>query len=137
MVRLSVKAFATKLRQGVFIRFVTIGLTATALHGAVLHTLVVQAGLHPTLANVFAFSTAFVFSYFGHYFVSFRSRERHVKSAPRFLTIAVGGLALNSAIFGVVVNWLGLHYWIAFALVVTMTPTVVFFASKRFAFSAG
>lgn len=126
-----------RLRQGAFIRFAAIGVAATAVHGASLHAIVVWAGLHPTFANVFAFSAAFVFSYLGHYYFSFRSRERHVRSGPRFLAVAVVGLALNSAIFAVIVNWLGLHYWIAFALVVVVTPLVVFLASKHFAFGGG
>lgn len=122
------------LRRGAFIRFAAVGLAATALHGASLYAIVAGAGLHPTLANVFAFSVAFAFSYLGHYHFSFRSRARHAASAPRFLAVAVLGLTLNSAIFGLIVNLLGLHYWIAFALVVTVTPTAGFFASKHFAF---
>lgn len=127
-------AFTAVLRRGAFIRFAAVGVAATAVHGASLHAIVVSAALHPTLANAFAFSAAFVASYLGHYHFSFRSRERHLKSAPRFLVIAIFGLALNSAIFAAVVNWLGLHYWIAFALAVVVTPAAVFLASRRHAF---
>lgn len=128
------EALIAPLRRAAFARFAAIGVAATAVHGAGLHAVIVWGGLHPTVANIFAFSAAFLFSYLGHYYFSFRSRERHAKSAPRFFAIAMLGLGINSAIFAVIVNWLGLHYWIAFALVVVITPIVVFLASKRFAF---
>ena len=117
-----------------FIRFFLIGGGATVVHGAVLYILVTTIGFHPTVANVAAFLAAFCVSYLGHYYISFRSKADHAKAVLRFFATALIGLTLNTLIFLVVVNFLGAHYFIAFAIVVLAVPPLIFVISKKFVF---
>ncbi len=119
-----------------FARFSVTGLVATIAHGAVLNLLVLAAGLHPTIANIGAFLTAYSISYLGHYYFSFRSREVHAAAAPKFFIVALIGLALNTLIFVIVVNMLRWHYMIAFAAVIMLTPPTIFLISRKFVFTA-
>ena len=120
-----------------FARFGAIGLLATVVHGLILNLLVLSAGIHPTTANAGAFLSAFAVSYLGHYYFSFRSSEDHLAAAPKYLVVALIGLALNTLIFALVVNLMQLHFMIAFAAVITILPPVIFVISKAFVFTAG
>lgn len=130
-------AFASKLR--VFqklLRFGAVGGVSTVVHGAVLTALVETADVHPTLANIAAFIAAFLTSYFGHYYITFKSTRRHLESAPRYLAVALAGLANNTFIFLLMVNGLKVHYGFAFALAIVSTPILVFALSQRFVYGA-
>jgi|GEM_PF-308902 len=118
-----------------FARFASIGVLATLIHGLMLNLLVLSAGLHPTMANVGAFLSAFMVSYLGHYYFSFRSREDHIAAAPKYLGVALIGLALNTLIFAVIVNLMQLHYMIAFAAVIVILPPIIFVISRTFVFT--
>ena len=119
-----------------FIRFVGVGGAATLIHGVALHLLVVLSGLHPTLANFAAFLVAFAVSYLGHYYISFQSSSDHTIAAAKFLVTALIGLMLNTLIFLITVNYLSLHYFIAFAVVIVAVPPVIFSIARAFVFKS-
>ncbi len=132
----ALNALWTRLRAfQKFARFGAVGAVSTFVHGGVLAWLVESAGAHPTLANVAAFIAAFLTSYFGHYYVTFRSNRRHLESAPRYLAVALAGLTNNTAIFLLVVNALKIHYGFAFALAIVTTPLLVYALSQRFVYA--
>ncbi len=120
-----------------FARFSGVGVFATLVHGLALNLLVLGAGLHPTLANVGAFLSAFSISYLGHYYFSFRSRQDHVSAALKFFIAALIGLTLNTLTFAIMVNLLQLHYMIAFTAVIFILPPVMFLISRKFVFAPG
>ena len=77
---------------------------------------------------------AFVFSYGGHYYISFRSNHDHAATVAKYLITALIGLTLNTVTFILIVNIFKLHYMIAFAVVVVLSPPVIFFISRNFVF---
>ena len=127
--------FSDSTTTSSFLRFASIGFLSTVTHGVVLNVLVLGAGVHPTLANVGAFLTAFTVSYLGHYYFSFRSKNTHVETASKYFVAALVGLAINTLIFAVIVNWMNLHYMIAFAAVIVLLPPIMFLISKKFVFT--
>lgn len=83
------------LRQ--FSTFALIGGLATATQYAILIVLV-HLGMAPTLASAVGFALSATLSYCCNYRFTFRSRQQHGVTAPRFLTVALVGLTLNSLI---------------------------------------
>ncbi len=132
-----VRAFLEERRPFItrLMRFGLVGVAATLVHGGVLAALVEIAGIHPTLGNIGAYLTAFLVSYMGHFYVTFRSRETHLRAAPRYFLVACTGLAANTVIFFLVVNILKLHYTLAFVAAIATTPWLVYFLSHRFAYA--
>ncbi len=127
--------FTDRRAAASFVRFSGVGVFATLVHLLALNLLVLGAGLHPTLANMGAFLSAFSISYVGHYYFSFRSRQNHVAAAPKFFIAALIGLTLNTLTFAVMVNLLQLHYMISFTAVILIAPPVMFLISRKFVFS--
>ena len=114
-----------------------VGSTATAVHVAIAIALVEGAGVSPFWANIPAFLVAFVVSYCGNLCWTFQAAGDHLRRVPRFLSVTLLAFGLNQLIVHVVVDRLDLDYRLALALVVSLVPPAVFFASRRFAFSAG
>ena len=111
-----------------------VGILATITHVVIGLSLTEAVGLAPFTANIVAFMTAFLVSYFGHKTYSFKSRAKHAQAAPRFLAVAVLGLILNQLIVFICVNVLGWSYVVALALIVSLVPVVVYFLSRLWAF---
>jgi len=120
-------------RQG--LRFIGVGVSATALHVVVAMALVETGQLSIFWANVPAFFAAFFLSYLGNLRWTFGVDGSHRRRVPRFLLIAVIAFALNQSIVYVVAERLGLDYRLALAMVVLAVPPIAFFLSRRFAFS--
>ncbi len=129
------RRFSDSTTTSAFLRFASIGFLSTVTHGVVLNVLVLGVGIHPTLANVGAFLTAFGVSYLGHYYFSFRSNNTHVETASKYFIAALVGLSINTLIFAVIVNWMNLHYMIAFAAAIVILPPIMFLISKKFVFT--
>lgn len=115
-------------------RYGVIGGAATLVHALVLSGLVTLVELRPAFATVIGFLTAFGVSYLGHYYVTFRSRERHQHALPKYLAIAAAGAFLNWLIFVIVNEGFRMNYWMAFLIVVMVVPTCMFVMSRRIAF---
>ena len=115
-------------------RFGVIGLAATALHVILVLALVEGPGLPVLLANGIAFSAALALSYAGNHGWTFRARGRHGRHFPRFVAIALIGLALNQAIMAAAVSGLDLDYRLGLAAVVVVVPVLSFLANRAWAF---
>lgn len=111
-----------------------VGIVATLTHVAVGLSLVGAGLLAPFGANIVAFLTAFLVSYFGHKTWSFRSNAGHMRAAPRFFAVAVLGLILNQVIVYGIVDLLGLSYALALAVIIASVPVIVYALSSLWAF---
>lgn len=118
-----------------FVRFNLVGVISTIAHVSV--ALAIEAlGLAPAiLANLFGFFAAFLISYFGHSKFTFHARLEHKTHLPKFLTIALIGLAVSSFIT------LNAHYRMGYSFVLTMAivgivvPIFTFLSLKLWVFA--
>lgn len=108
--------------QTQFVRFLLVGGVATALQYAIL-IILVQAGMASVIT---ASTTGFVISAIANYAMNrrftFRTDAAHTQAFPRFLTVALIGLAINAALIWLLNSELGAHYLVAqlMATIVTL-----------------
>ena len=128
-------AVAGALRRQVF-RFAMVGAAATLAHIVTALALHGGMGLSALWANFVAFCSAVLVSYFGHHGWTFAAKGHHGVSFPRFLSVALAGLALNQAIVYLMVELAGWPYGLALAVVVLVVPSLGFLLIRNWAFSA-
>ncbi len=107
-------------------RFVGVGLLATLMHVLVAICAAAWLGFPPLGANFTGFAAAVILSYLGQGRFTFGARLQHRFHAPRFLTIAVLGLALSTLITEVAVMRAGLTFTYAMGLVGVAVPLTTF-----------
>ena len=117
-------------------RILTFGLTgllATATHFCVLALLAEGAGLVPWLANGAAFLVALGVTWTGQRHVVFRT-DGHL---GRFLLVAIGGLAANTALMALFTTVAGLHWIAGFIACLAIVPAATFVISSLWVFGSG
>lgn len=124
----------TKLRQAA--RFAAVGGAATATHLCVGLLLAENLHLAPFWANLCAFATAVLVSYFGNLIWTFGMASEGLGPLPRFVTLALCGLAANQAIVFAAVNLAGWSYRVALAIVLLVVPVLTYLASRQWVFRA-
>jgi putative flippase GtrA len=78
--------------------FIAVGAAAAMVHVGVFEA--TRRVLQPEIANVMGFGVAFVLSFYGHRFLSFRDAGTSLgTSFGRFAVTALAGLATNEAVF--------------------------------------
>jgi putative flippase GtrA len=120
------------------LHFGGVGGLAAATHYLVV-LLLVGVGLHPLLANVFAFLTAFQVSYFGHRHLTFADSAvglPHSQTLPRFFLVAVSSFLLNECMFAGLLRYTALPYQLSLGIVLVLVAGLTFVLSRVFAFSA-
>lgn len=121
--------------------FLLVGASAAAVHFLVLVSVVSLSTISPAWANAVAFSVAFVVSFLGHFYLTFRTNTTNKTSAlptliKWFLSSIIGFLA-NQSLFVLGLSWFGERYYILVWLVVTGIITVMTFAlGKLWAFKS-
>jgi putative flippase GtrA len=75
-------------------------------------------------------------SYAMNYQFVFRSDKDHMPTAAKFLTIAIVGLVLNSAIMMVLTGAIGFHYLPAQATATVMVMVWSYLGNRRWTFAA-
>lgn len=117
------------------LKFGCIGTAAAGVHMGVV-ALLVPYGLHPLLANIVGFITAFNVSYFGHRFWTFDNNTTlsHKESASRFWIIAVTSFAINETLFFLFLHYTALPYLAALFVVLIMVTPITFILSRLWAF---
>lgn len=120
---------------GQFARFAVVGGTATLTHVALAMLCYEILDLRPLWANFFAFCGAVLVSYLGNHRWTFAMRGEHLSRFPRFVVIALTGLALNQSIVYATVEVMGWDYRVALACVITIVPTLSFLLNRGWVFS--
>ena len=119
------------------LRFFLVGVAATIVHWVVVAATVSTFGWEPLRANLVAWPTAVGVSFIGHQRWTFGSRRAATRSAaPRFLVVSLAGFVLNQVMFALLLRWTELRYGAALAVVLLLTASVTYLASKLWAFSA-
>lgn len=117
--------------------FLIIGVLASITNFFIVLALVESGLLKPLIANFFAFLIAFNVSYFGHRFLTFSTtQESHKKAATQFFINVMIGLALNEAIYYILLHLLHIQYQIALILTMGIVAVYTFVVSKFLIFKA-
>ena len=93
--------------------YVGAGGIATASHYVVTIAAVEAFSVVPIVASVMGFAMGSAIKYWLNYSVAFRSRARHTHAMARFTVALAAMLALNTALFGLFQQGLGMHYLLA------------------------
>lgn len=88
--------------------FALVGGFATAVQYALMTLLIWLFDYPLVLASGIGFAVSAVANYILNARLTFRSKERHAKTLPRFIVTACLGLAINSALLALLAS-LGLH----------------------------
>ena len=116
------------------VRFGLVGVVATIVHSAIFLGLATSCATNALIANLLAFSVAVCVSYFGHSCWTFRYVRESRSVFYRFAVTSLIGLALNSAVVLVVVEWCRQPEVYAVPFMVLLVPAVVFTISKKWVF---
>lgn len=122
--------------MGQFIRFLAVGVLATASHFIVVIALVEGWSLDVMLANALAWTVALGVSYKGHHRWTFSAEGAHANHFPRYTAVSLTGLALNLATVWLFHHHLSAHYLVATTFGVALSVLVTFVMSRFWAFSS-
>ena len=118
-------------RSGFF--FGLVGVAAALTHLAVFEAL--KSMLWPELANAAGFGVAFVVSFAGHRWLSFRDAGTTVaQSLGRFALTALAGFAANEAVFVLLLRGLGWPSLLALGAALVVAAGQTFVLSRFWAF---
>ena len=88
----------------------------------------------PFWANFAAFGAAVFVSYFGNLIWTFAMAAAGLERLPRFVVVALCGLAANQAIVFAAVDMAGWGYRIALAIILLVVPALTYLASRQWVF---
>ncbi|MDZ7853747.1 MAG: GtrA family protein [Halomonas sp.] len=117
---------------GMLARFGGVGVMATLVHLSVAGLCFqLWPSISPFLANMLAFLVAFQVSFWGHRHFTFRRGGR----LYRFLTLALGGFALNNGVLATLLAVTPLPGFLAIVLATFAVPMLVYIAARFWAFA--
>jgi putative flippase GtrA len=115
--------------------FLVVGAGAALVHLLVVILLVNRGAVTPLLANIGGWLVAFVFSFSGHYWLTFaRSGSRFGTALRRFFVVSAVGFALNEATYAIALKLGGVRYDVSLFIVLILVAIATFFLSRRWAF---
>ena len=115
-------------------RFAIIGIAAAIVHIGIALSLVRFSDLHPFLANAIAFLTAFLVSFFGHYYWTFRCSGDPRRTMARFFGLSLSGFVVNNAVLGVLLESGKLSVYVAMFLAACVIPVFTYLLSRLWIF---
>jgi putative flippase GtrA len=122
-----------KTEQRIFF-FLLVGASAAALHWASVVILVQHILWPPLLANIVGWLIAFVLSFSGHYYLTFRDQAAPITRAlKRFFAVSAVGFGINEGLFAIALH-LQLRYDIALLGVLISVAILTYFLAKHWAF---
>jgi putative flippase GtrA len=117
------------LRQ--FLAFAAVGTAATAIQYCILVAGVEWVGWAPPLSSGVGFTVSSVLNYLLNRLLTFRSSRPHASAASCFAAVALGGLLLNAACMGLLVEHWHIQYVLA-QVVATLTTLIWTFCGNAF-----
>lgn len=116
-------------------RYAAVGLTAVAIHYAILVALVELADVRKIVASVIGFCAAIPFNYYFQHRWVFRSENDHRLALTRYVVVTSLGIMINSWVFyaGLAV---GLPYLLAQATAIVLVTGFNFIANRFYTFTA-
>lgn len=120
-----------------FSLFSLMGAVGTAAHYVLLYFLVTSLAIHPVAASTAGAVLGAVINYTLNYRFTFRSARKHQEALPRFLAIAATGLALNTVLMWLLVEYLRVHYLIAQIITTGFVLVWNYFGNRQWTFPKG
>lgn len=117
------------------VKFGFVGLSATAIHAAMLLFLVEKWGVGPVLASVPAFLTALVTSFLINHHWTFMAQGTYGRYFSRYAAVSVAGLILNIGIMYGIVSLMHQSYIAGLGVVILVVPAVSFVFQRCWTFS--
>ena len=128
--------------------FLAVGASAALVHFLVLVSIVNFTTATPAWANVGAFLLAFMVSFFGHFYLTFKQSEysdksiqhnnnhihkkKHLPALGKWFSSSAAGFIANQGLFVLGLRWFGEQYYMLIWLLVTGVITVMTFALGKF-----
>lgn len=111
--------------------FFGVGVLATLVHLSVAGlVLLINKETYPIHANIIAFAFAFPVSFFGHKYITFKS-----KSNPnKFLVVAIINFILNNGALLAIIEISNISGYLSIILATFSTPAVTYVLSRLWAF---
>jgi len=113
--------------------FGAVGVAATCTHWLVSLGLAEGVGAPAQLANVSGFAVAVLVSFFGHHHLTFRSKESARRTFPRFVVVALSGLAASAALIAGL-DGLGAPTWLQLTAAPAIIPVATYVANRFWVF---
>jgi putative flippase GtrA len=127
-------SFPTKKTEQRIFFFLLVGASASALHWASVVILVQHILWPPLLANIVGWLIAFVLSFSGHYYLTFRDQAAPIARAlKRFFAVSAVGFGINQGLYAIAL-YLQLRYDVALLGVLISVAILTYFLAKRWAF---
>lgn len=115
-------------------RFLLVGGLATSIHYAILIVLVNVGEVNEVIATTIGYSLSALFNYILNRSFTFRSEEAHGKAFPKFVAVALVGLAVNGVLVWLLVVQLNLHLIVGQVLATIGAIAWNYWANKNWAF---
>lgn len=77
-------------------RFGIVGIAATIVHLSTVYLILENSSVNVIFSNGIGFATAFIVSFTGHYYWTFRSDRAVASAIKRFFLVSFGGFIANS-----------------------------------------
>lgn len=112
-----------------------VGGMATLVHFVVATAVFRGLGLSIFLGNIAGYAIAFFVSYFGHYHLTFESREHHGAALRKFAFTAGAGFVVNNAVLAAMTLALGRESLVSLAIAIVAAAVAVYVLSRYWAFA--
>lgn len=118
--------------------FLVVGGAAAAVHLGVVAMLVERFVWQPQVANIVGFLIAFIVSFCGQYFLTFRDLGARFTSAlQRFFAIAVLGFAINQIAYMTLLVWVDKRaYLLVLGIILIGVAVLTFLLSRHWGFKS-
>jgi len=115
--------------------FVAVGCAAAATHWLAAVGCVTLLALPPLVANVLGWLVAFIVSFSGHYWLTFRHQQQALGVAlRRFFLISASGFAVNECAYAWLLKATSVRYDLLLAAILVAIAFLTFVVSRLWAF---
>jgi putative flippase GtrA len=117
-----------------FLRYAGAGAIGTALHYAVLISLVQLARVDAVVASTAGAVGGALVNYALNHRFTFASKKPHAHALPRFALVAAGGVLLNAVVMAGMLHVAGPHYLVAQVVATGAVLAMGFLANRAWTF---
>lgn len=117
------------------VRYTGAGAVGTLGHYATLSLAVEYLGARPVWGSVMGATVGAMINYVLNYHVTFASKASHKQTLPKFLVVAVVGIALSGAVVKLLTEGLGVHYLVAQLFATVLVLATGFVLNKVWTFA--
>lgn len=118
-----------------FIKFAAIGVIGTAAHYVLLISLVQFLSIDAIIASGAGFTLGAIINYYLNFHYTFQSTKLHTDALPKFFTVALIGLCINTILMSLLTGMNDIHYLLSQIIATGIVLIWNFIANKIWTFS--